>query len=210
MNPCEHVESLLSIYQEDETSPSETRYVAGHLTACKSCRTTLNELDELRKRLEQLPEIRVSDGFTGRVLEAAMGTKPAGLDEAVVPEVSTFWSVWGVPLQAAAVLVLATFLGVQWWQGTPEDLAGAESPLKQAIETANQVELVESETVPQKTTLSETYPQFRNLDATSTSIGLAGEELALEDWALSTPQGGGQPVLTRVGTNPGTKVVVTY
>jgi hypothetical protein len=220
MNPCQRVDSLLSAYIESETSPAESRFIDGHLTVCPRCREQIAGMEALLVRLSRVPGPRVSGDFTQRVLASVKDLPPAGLEVPVVPLPSRGAAWWGVPLAAAAALAVA-FLGISQFR-SPEPRTGptrAERSLSAAPApqlAARNPGAIASQPVdfgptPPVATISDLYPGIdAEVEGPGQSLGMAQDSYALEDWILREPPGGGDAVLTRVGSDPTAKVVVTF
>ena len=213
-NPCTQVELLLSAYLEEETSPAETRFLEGHLTACGACREQREELALLIRQVKQLPPIRVSEDFTERVLQEALGRQPAGLDVPVYPATGNPIRSWGVPLAAAAALFVVAAIGIRGMEG---EVPGNESPVS-AQAAIDEREGGDSRSHPSVTTppprrsLADQDPLLGSVEVENDleGLGLASESYMLEDWKLSRPTGGGDAVLTRVDAEAGDRVTVTF
>lgn len=221
MKPCHRVDSLLSAYLDHEASPAEIRFVEEHLESCARCRASVHDLTALLPRLSRLPRVAVSDGFTGRVLAEVKGLAAPDFDEPVVPRLRPRAAAWGLPLAAAAALVLATVSLVRVWSGPDSgpSLAGrgsepAASSVEAALERRGTVEGGNPASVappPDVATLPELLPGLENPPAEEAkSLGMARDAYAIEDWVLREPTEGGSPVLTRVGSDPSGSVVVTF
>jgi anti-sigma factor RsiW len=210
MSPCERVDSLLSAFIEQEASPSEIRFVEGHLTVCNRCREQVEDMRRLLGRLEDLPRVSASPGFTDRVLEQVRGLPAAGLEEPVVPMPSAATPRWVVPLAAAAALALAIF-GLNAVPGliptqTVNPVADAIDEPAQSANPAVTAAPSTPASVPEVATLD---PDFAT-DERVQSLGMANETYVIQDFELRQPTGGGEPVLTRVGASTDRKVLVTF
>ncbi len=225
MNPCDRVDSFLSAYLESETSPAETRFLEGHLTACSRCRSQLEGLRRTLGALASLPRVETSPEFTARVLAEVRGLGAAGLEEPVVAIHSRRRAWWdlppvaAVPLAAAAALAVV-LLGTGPLSRTPAGLTAGRGPAVQASDLKAEIaartaadrtaEAPESELMAAKSTtpppvasLPDLHPGLAGEAAGAVeSLGMAADSYALEDWMLREPAGGGDPVLTRVGGTP--------
>lgn len=92
-----HLDELLSVFLDGETTPAESARVTGHLADCERCRRLLTELNLARAALRSLPTLEL----------------PVVL--VVPPEVTPLVrrrSVWvgGAAAVAAAVITIATIV----------------------------------------------------------------------------------------------------
>ena len=205
MNPCERTDSLLSFFLDDEVSPAERRFVEGHLTACPRCREQLRELGVVMNRLRRLPAISVSDGFTESVVASVLGRPAAGLEEPLFVRRPGVFARWAPPLAAAAAIGAVAILGVmRWYDPAQETASGPVSP--PIVATAVSTDDGSPGAVVH--VLGESDPGFQSVaDSPPTSLGAM---YVREDWVLTRPTGGGEPVLTRVGATPDGKVLVSF
>ena len=217
MNSCQLIDSLLSAYLEDEASIAETRFVEGHLTACPRCREQRDEVAALLEQVHQLPRAEVSAGFTDRVVREAFGRAPAGLEEPVVPLDRSAWERWSTPLAAAAAFAVVAFLGVTQVldrNATDELSGGAPVAMERVTVVTRPADPVDSPsegTVPRAVSLTDIHPAFRGMESgQATALGLASDQYVLEDWTPLQPTGGGDAILTRVGSSTRERVLVTF
>lgn len=91
-----HLDELLSVYLDGETTPAESRRVASHVNECLRCRRRLEGLHEARAAVRSLP-----------LLETPSGLLPATGTEAPTRR-RPLWL--GAAAAAAAVLVLVATL----------------------------------------------------------------------------------------------------
>lgn len=212
MNDCRRVETLLSAYIERESSPAETRFIDGHLTACPACRERTAEVESLAKRLRFLPRIEARPGFTERVLADALERPVLGLETPVVPAPRSRWDGWTAGLAAAAAIaVLAVTLGPRLRPSASEPVAAngtAAAVAPQATEVA-ETELPRPEDVP-VFRLDRLAPGIAAEAEGEPGTSLGTVQYVLEDWAERTPAGGSEVVLTRVRSGSGEPVVVTF
>jgi anti-sigma factor RsiW len=206
------VDELLSSYIENETSPAENRFIDGHLTVCRRCRSQVDDVAALIPRLRRIPRVTVSPAFTEQVLTRVHGLPTAGLDEPVVPRITRLPLPplrWAIPLASAAVLAL-TILAVRSFAPSPDagrvlaenDRIVASEPLVRPDTPADGM--------PAVTTLTGTHPQLNVAGGDPQSLGMANDAYVLDQWVLRQPAGGGNPVLTRVGATSNAKVKVTF
>jgi anti-sigma factor RsiW len=221
MKPCDRVDSLLSAYLDHEASPAETRLVQDHLETCRRCSANVREVAALLPKLSRLPRVRVSDGFTARVLAEVKGSPVPDFDEPSVPRLRPRVAAWGFPLAAAAALALVTVSLVRVWVGPSSDISLAErtatstaTSLERALEhggAAAKGTPVSATAPPDVATLPEVLPGLNGQPAEEAkSLGMARDAYAIDDWVLREPAEGGSPVLTRVGSDPSATVVVTF
>lgn len=210
MNPCERLDSLLSAFLEDETSPAETRFVEDHLVRCTRCREQVAGTRALLDRLHHLPARPVSEGFTDRVLTRVRGLAPADLEAppAVVHlPVRRTAPAWAVPLAAAAALAVA-LLGIPQLRSgqttTPVETAqtpSAQAPLNGIA--SNLPEAASNPVPPPKVmTLGPSEGQV--------SVGMVRDAYVLEAYELREPAGGGAPIVTPVRADEKSRVMVAF
>ena len=117
---CKEFEELSGAFALDAITPEERREAEAHLAECSAC-TRL--YDELRAVVDLLPlsvtQVSPSEALKERVLaavrEEAKG-KPAPLTRPRPPRKQAGWQRWGVPLlAAAAVLMFLLFGGTTAW-----------------------------------------------------------------------------------------------
>jgi len=65
-------DELLSAFLDDELDPADREQVEQHLVTSEADRLLVAELQRLRGEVASLPPAEVSDGFTDRVLAAAL------------------------------------------------------------------------------------------------------------------------------------------
>ncbi len=58
-----HLDELLSVYLDGETSPAESTRVEGHLRECLRCRRKLTDLNSARAAVRSLPTLEVPVGL---------------------------------------------------------------------------------------------------------------------------------------------------
>lgn len=212
MKPCDRVDSLLSAFLEHETSPAETRFVDGHMTACARCRAQVDGMRTTLRHLSELPRVEVSPDFTRKLLARTAGLPPAGLEVGSVVELRPARPAWVMPLAAAAVLALAIVgvLRVQRGPGPSQQTAAVE-PAGQAGPLEGVAGQAPAED-PATASTENVIPEIESLPGPgeATPLGLGSESYLVEEYELRTPAGGGEPVLTRVSADKNTKVVVTF
>ena len=54
-----HLDELLSVYLDGETTPAESRRINGHLIDCEKCRLRLAELNTARTAVRSLPTMEL-------------------------------------------------------------------------------------------------------------------------------------------------------
>lgn len=64
---CERIEGLLSAYLEDELGSEEKKLVEHHLESCPDCALMLAALQDARRALAAIPELKVSDELLARL-----------------------------------------------------------------------------------------------------------------------------------------------
>lgn len=203
MKPCETVDSLLSAYLENETSPAETRFLEDHFSACSRCRTQKNDLRSLMTRLHSLPRVETSEDFTRKVLARTVGLEPLGIDfKTAARSKSRLRPAWTVPLAAAAA---AAILVVGISQMRAVDVTGPAVPQGVTAEVP-----AETFTLPAEQPEAPASQPGEVVSIGNTEQGEWLDAYVLEDYELRTPAGGGSPTLTRVAANTESKVVVTF
>jgi len=214
MNPCQRIESLMSFYVDDECSPAERKLVDGHVVTCPRCRAQMSDLTRLMRRVKLLPVSTVSEGFTGRVLDEALGRPAAGLEEPVVPLPRSALRTWVPAVTAAAALLAVAWVGLRGPR-TEVPHAGRRPVAGEpggGIHMAERVPVV-SEEIPVSGAL--VVDVLTDLDPALEATGnpapvSLGTRYVLEDWILREPAGGGDPVLTRVAAPARDRVTVSF
>jgi anti-sigma factor RsiW len=202
MKVCEHVDSLLSAYLENEVSPAESRFLEDHLASCSRCRDQKTELRSLLTRLHSLPRVETSTDFTRRVLDRTVGLEPVGIDFKEARSRGRYRPAWAVPMAAAAAIAVLV-IGVSQMRSP-----GDSGPMAQN----------DPGTVPSGGTFTlpaeqQAVPVTQPGEVVSMGAEKDGEWLdayVLEDYELRAPAGGGTPTLTRVSSDTESKVVVTF
>jgi len=100
---CRGVSRRLSAYIDNELSPGIKGSVDEHLTSCAICRRKLGELTAISNAARTLPPLKVSDGFTQRVLESSRADKK----QAIV--LAGFKMRAGISILAFAAAAVAVF-----------------------------------------------------------------------------------------------------
>jgi len=209
MNPCERLDSLLSLFLEDEASPAEIRFVEDHAARCPRCRAQVESTRALLERLHRLPAASVSADFTERVLARVRGLAPADLDAPPVIVLRPTRPAWALPLAAAAAVALA-FLGVSQLRTGPEPTSTAvathsEAPLEgiaSNIEAPGPESAATPALPPEVITLGKGQK--------GESLGMVRDAYVLEAYELREPAGGGAPVVTPVSSGEDSRVMVTF
>ena len=213
MRPCDRVDSLLSAYLENETSPAETQFVKSHAAECARCRRQLDEVRVVLSRLAELPRVQTADDFTERVLARASGLAPVGIEAQNVVELPQRRAAWVLPLAAAAAAAIAV-LGVVEVQRNAGP--GPETAEIQPATNPSPLDGLEArEELASNTGTSEADPPVAVTSLGDPAdagepIGMAGDAYILEAYELLEPTGGGEPILTRVGTEQDSKVMVSF
>ena len=107
-------EIVLNDYVDDTLGRAERADVERHLTACAECRSTVEDLRELRRRVSSLLPLEPPAGVWRRIERTlrSAGLEPRGGEGAkAAPYVR---SRIAIALAAAALLVLATIVGVRF------------------------------------------------------------------------------------------------
>ena len=206
MKPCEHVDSLLSAYLENETSPAETRFLEDHFSSCARCRDQKSEMRTLLTRIHSLPRVETSENFTQKVLAKTVGLEPLGVDFQAAARVrSRARAPWAVPLAAAAAVTILV-LGVSQIR-SPRDAGpvAAKDPAVQAPET---FAMPAEQPANQPQTAAVQSGEVVSLGAEEEAVSL--DAYVLDAYELRAPAGGGTPTLTRVAADTESKVVVTF
>src|SRR5215510_8296664 len=136
MTTCQHIDSLVSAFLEHEASPAEVHFIEDHLPTCSRCRAQIQDVNHVLENLSRLPRVETRAEFTDEVLARTHGLGPVGIESRepwfIAPRTSRVLR-WGVPLAAAAALVLALVtLQVARRTGEPET-----APRDTTIQTAN-------------------------------------------------------------------------
>jgi len=152
-------ETILNDYADDLLDPVERAGVDQHMAACAACRQTVEDLREILGAASELElreppvrawsrleraikmEPRLESGARGFPLDGARGRQPGGSGGA---RLKGSRSMWIAGLAAAAVLVLATAVGVRYLPANRTDATpaaasapggAAQSGAAQSIET---------------------------------------------------------------------------
>ena len=213
MRPCDRVDSLLSAYLENETSPAETHFVKSHTAQCARCRRQLDEVRVLLARLAELPRVQASDDFTEKVLARTSGLAPVGIEAQSVVELPRRRPAWVLPLAAAAAVTIAVLgvVEVQRKAGLEPETAQAErqinsSPLD-GLDPADENPVAPDERAEQ---IEPLVTETLGNPGEGEPWGMVGDAYILEAYELLEPAGGGEPILTRVGTEQDSKVMVSF
>jgi anti-sigma factor RsiW len=212
MKPCERVDTLLSAFLENETSPAETRFVDDHMAACARCRQQVEDTARLIKHLSDLPKVSVSDGFTEQVLARTANLAPVGLEAPSVVELVPRRPAWVMPLAAAAALAVMATMVVQVQRSfSPEP----ETAVNEPVNPPSPFEQIakQNQAVAGSGTESQTEPrEIRSLPDPKAAVplGMGNDAYVVEEFELREPMGGGNPIITRVSTSDKNKVVVTF
>jgi len=103
---CRGVSRRLSAYIDGQLSPAIRQSVEEHLKGCLLCRRKLAEIEAIVRVTRELPSLRVSDGFTDRVITA---TKTVPEKKEVLGKVSYGFGLASVAFMAAAAAVFFVF-----------------------------------------------------------------------------------------------------
>lgn len=210
MKPCDRVDSLLSAYLENETSPVETQFVKSHAAECVRCRRQLDEVSALLSRLADLPRVHVADDFTEKVLARASGLAPAGIDARIV-ELPTRRPAWVLPLAAAAAVTIGVWGVMEAQRNAAPGTQIAEINQQSAVQQERFAPVDQREMAGNVGTTETSPPKEVRLgEEKGESLGMARDAYILETYELLEPAGGGEPVLTRVGATQDNKVMVSF
>ena len=214
MRPCDRIDSLLSAYLENETSPAETEFVKSHTAECARCRRQLDDVRALIARLAELPRVQASDDFTEKVLARASGLAPVDIEAENVVKLAPRRPAWVLPLAAAAVATIAVLgvVEVQRNAGPEPETAQINretdfSPLDH-IAPADKNPIASDESAEQIELVTETLGNSG--EGKPLPLGMARDAYILESYELLEPAGGGEPILTRVGAEQDNKVMVSF
>ena len=215
MNTCQRIDSLVSAFVEHEASPAEVRFVEDHLPNCSRCRAQIHEVSQAMEALSRLPRIETRPEFTDEVLARTRGLKPATLDTRepwIIPATRIFTArrvlTWGVPLAAAAALVMALVTLQVTHRASAPQTASKVTPTETTPPLPNVHPAAPSQT---QNTANATPPEVLHLGkGDGQSLGMARDSYAVGTYELRTPREGGTPILTPVASRPDAPVVVTF
>jgi hypothetical protein len=135
---CEEVRSYLTDYLDKTLDVATTTRVATHIIACPPCRAETSEIADCVQQVASLPLVDAPLGFAQRVMAHVRDIEPE----------PSIWQRWflpfgsRVPLQAAAVVLVAIMAGFLYQKGDRlKNLGGSEmagsvnSPAPQAAKT---------------------------------------------------------------------------
>jgi anti-sigma factor RsiW len=105
---CEEAQAKLEAFVSGSLPPEERLDVTGHLRDCAACRAALARLDNLAAVLVRANEPPLPEGFTSRVMSAAVRRRAEPRTARWNP--IRWWRMVSVPMRAAAAIVLV--LGV--------------------------------------------------------------------------------------------------
>ena len=126
-------ELALSEYVDRTLGRDEHAQVARHLETCAACRMLVDDFREIARAAAALDPMVPPHRVWGRIEQEIRGDRASGTIPARdrVPTLAASWT-W---LAAAAVLVLAVFIGVRFAPSTSSDPAGAaEAAAAEAVE----------------------------------------------------------------------------
>jgi len=83
--PLEYTDELLSAYLDGELSPAERAAVESHLAGDPEARQLLDELRVLASDVRSLPRHKAGEGFSERVVRAALAAQPVADGNLVMP-----------------------------------------------------------------------------------------------------------------------------
>ena len=99
---CRGVSRRLSAYFDGQLSPAIRQSVEDHLKGCLLCRRKLAEIEAIVRVTQKLPSLRVSDGFTDRVIAA---TKSVSINKEAFGKISYRFGLASAAFIAAAAVV---------------------------------------------------------------------------------------------------------
>jgi anti-sigma factor RsiW len=121
-------ELTLSEFVDRTLGRDELAQVARHLETCERCRWLVEDLREITRAAAALDPIVPPAGVWGRIEKEIRGNRALTANPG--PRLSASWT-W---LAAAAVLVLAVFIGVRFAPTTPDAGSAADGAAAEAIE----------------------------------------------------------------------------
>ncbi len=128
---------LVSTWVDGEATDSESVTVLAHLEECPACRQVRDSAMKLREELRSWDEIRVSPGFSGRVMHAVQkydkqSTKWLGIEPLARR------TVWAIAVVVLLLFVLTSYrdnstpgFSEQYFSGTNSDPTAAQVLLQQ-------------------------------------------------------------------------------
>ena len=114
--PLEYTDELLSAYLDGELSPAERAAVESHLAGDPEARQLLDELRVLASDVRSLPRHKAGEGFSERVVRAALAAQPVADGNLVMPASADRTGVAAnrrrVPAMIAGALAVAAAVAV--------------------------------------------------------------------------------------------------
>jgi predicted anti-sigma-YlaC factor YlaD len=214
MRPCDRVDSLLSAYLENETSHVETHFVKSHTAECVRCHRQLDEVRVLLARIADLPRVQTAGDFTEKVLARASGLAPVGIEAQSVVELPQRRAAWLLPLAAAAAVTIAVLGVMEVQRNTGPETETAVIEHETDSSPPERFAPVDEKEFATNVGTTEKQPPVEDTlgdePGTGESLGMARDAYILETYELLEPTGGGEPILTRVGTEQNSKVMVSF
>jgi hypothetical protein len=136
---CRGVSRRLSAYFDGHLSPAIRQSVEDHLKGCLLCRRKLAEFEAIIRAARELPSLRVSEGFTDRVLEE---TRIVSKKKEVLGRVSYGFGFASVAFMAAAAAIFFIF-GPSNTNTTMEDPGFTNADIESAFELPGETETLD-------------------------------------------------------------------
>jgi len=214
MNTCQRFDSLVSAFLEHEASPAELRFVESHLPTCSRCRSQLHEVSLVMEEVGRLPRLETRPEFTDEVLARTRGLRPVALETRepwiIAPRFTGRRVLqWGVPLAAAAALVLALISLQVTHRSDEAETASREVTSQPSAPAVTPAQPGSIQTAPvQGPALPPEVIHYGKGEGQS--LGMARDSYAVGTYELRAPREGGTPILTPVASRPDAPVVVTF
>ena len=123
---CEEAQAKLEAFVSGSLPPEERLDVTGHLRDCAACRAALARLDNLAAVLVRANEPPLPEGFTSRVMSAAVRRRAEPRTARWNP--IRWWRMVSVPMRAAAAAMLVIGVAAGLFMGWTALSSSAQTP----------------------------------------------------------------------------------
>jgi len=123
---CEEAQAKLEAFVSGSLPPEERLDVTGHLRDCAACRAALARLDNLAAVLVRANEPPLPEGFTSRVMSAALSRRAEPRTARWNPV--QWWRIVSVPMRAAAATMLVLGVAAGLFMGWTALPSSAQTP----------------------------------------------------------------------------------
>jgi len=169
MNTCDNTKALFSDYIDELLTSEQRAKVEAHIAVCADCRTVLQQVTLLTKRIQMIASISASDTFDQNLRARIMGNLPSD-SKPSFKRSFTFGFSGAAVLAALTFFILSTF-DAPTIETVPAGISGAAPKA--------QPELIQKNAVPQPALASETLKKdsLKNSPArVDQKIQLVGQE----------------------------------